>query len=101
MMLNIISERLFHPLDSVQLGRFVTSVDYPDQDYHDPPYAEAPEGNLTLRGQYKNLHQGASSSGFTSKLIALMSSGFTKRAIARIRIETDQVRTYTLDNSES
>jgi hypothetical protein len=100
-MLNIILSDLFLPLGSVKLGRFVKSIEFPTQNYHDPPYPEAPEETSNVLGQYTRISQGESSAGFTTKLTSLMSSGFSKRANARVRIETNAVKTYTLDNSEA
>ncbi|KAJ4350295.1 uncharacterized protein N0V89_008916 [Didymosphaeria variabile] len=47
------------------------------------------------------MSQGENSAGFTAKLTSLMSSGFSKRANTKVRIETNAVKTYTLDNSEA
>jgi hypothetical protein len=98
MTLNIISSDFFLPLGSVKLGRLVKSVEYPTQNY---PYPQAPEETPNILGQYTRISQGESSTGFATKLTSLMSSGFSKRANARIRIETNAVKTYTLDNSEA
>lgn len=100
-MLNILTSDFFLPLGSVKLGRLVTSVDFPTKNYHDPPYAKAPEEKITVRGQYESVIHGAASSGFASKLTSLMSSGLAKRAKSQVRIESQQVKTYTLDNSEA
>jgi hypothetical protein len=101
MLLNIISSDFLLPLESVKLGRLVKSIDFPAYSYHDPPYSHAPEARPVVRDQYKRILQGDSSTNFASKLTYLMSSGFTKRVNTRVRIETDAVKTYTLDNSEA
>jgi hypothetical protein len=100
-MLTFISLDFFLPLSSIKLGRLVKSVDFPTHSYHDPPYSQAPGGTPTVRGQYERVLQNERSAGFVSKLTSLMSSGFSKRANQRVRIETNAVRTYTLDNSEA
>jgi hypothetical protein len=101
MTLSVISSDFFLPLGSVKLGRLVKSVEFPTHNYHDPPYSQAPEATPVVRSQYKRILQGESSTGFASKLTSLMSSGFSKRANTRVRIETDTVKTYILDNSEA
>jgi hypothetical protein len=100
MTLNIVSSDLFLPLESVRLGRLVKSIDFPTDSYHDPPYTQAPNARPVVRDQYKRTLQGDSSTSFAAKLTSLMSSGFTKRANTRVRIEADAVKTYTLDNLE-
>ncbi|PVI00225.1 hypothetical protein DM02DRAFT_474136, partial [Periconia macrospinosa] len=89
----------FLPLDSAKLGRLVKYVEFPAQNYHDPPYPQAPEGKTVVRSQYVRVSQGENSASFTTKLASLMSSGFSKRANTKVRIETNAVKTYTLDNS--
>jgi hypothetical protein len=37
-MTTILFPQFFIPVRSLKLGRFVTSVDHPHQDYHDPAY---------------------------------------------------------------
>lgn len=99
MTLSIISSEFFLPLGSVKLGRLVKSVEFPTLNYHDPPYPLAPEEKPIVRGQYTRVSQGENSTGFTAKLTSLMSSGFSKRATTKVRIETNTVKTYTLDNT--
>jgi len=100
-MLNIISSDFFLPRDSVKLGRLVKSVEFPTLHYHDPPYPQAPQEKPVVRGQYTRTSQNERSAGFATKLTSLVSSGFSKRANARVRIETQVVKTYTLDNAEA
>src|SRR4051812_47546973 len=101
MKLNIIPSEFFLPLDSVKLGRMVKSVDIPTQYHFDPPYLHAPEAKLTVSGQFMRVLHGEKNSSFASKLTSLMSSGISKRSKTLIRIETDEVKTYILDNSEA
>jgi hypothetical protein len=101
MTLTIISPDFFHPLSSIKLGRLVKSIDFPIHSYHDPPYSQPPEGAPTVRSQYRRILQDERSAGFASKLTSLLSSGFSKRANRVVRIETNVVKTYTLDNSEA
>jgi hypothetical protein len=87
-------------LNSIKLGRLVKSIEFPNNYYHDPVYSPAPEGTPILRDQYKRTLYDERSAGFASKLTSLMSSGFSKRAKLRVRVETDTVKTYMLENSE-
>jgi hypothetical protein len=40
------------------------SIDNPHQEYHDPPFANAPETIISSREDYGGSHQGAVSAGF-------------------------------------
>lgn len=55
---------------------------------------------VSLRDSYTGEHQTAINSGFGSTLISLISAGFSKRAKMNIRVAAEQVKTYTLDNSD-
>lgn len=95
----ILFPQFFLPSESVKLGRFITSVDHPHQDFHDPPSADPPVATITLRYQYNSLSHESDKSGFSSALTSLISAGFTKRAQKKVRVSTECVRTYTLENS--
>ena len=101
MALSIISSDFFLPFSSVKLGRLVKSVKFPTNYYHDPAYSPAPEGTPIVRDQYKRTLHDERSAGFAAKLMSLISSGFSQRAKLRVRVETDTVKTYVLDNSEA
>jgi hypothetical protein len=98
-MTTILFPQFFIPVRSLKLGRFVTSVDHPHQDYHDPAYNFPPIASVSTSAQYGGVTRETRSSGFTSALTSLMSTGFSKRANTRVRISADRVQTYTLDNS--
>jgi hypothetical protein len=101
MTLTIISSDFFLPLNSIKLGRLVKSINFPAQSYHDPPYSQSFEGAPNVRSQYRRVLQDESSASFASKMTSLLSSGFSKRANRAVRIETNAVKTYILDNSEA
>lgn len=101
MPLSIISSDFFLPPGSVKLGRLVKYIESPEHSCCDPPYPQAPEGKLLIRSQYVGVSQSENRAGFTAKLTSLMSSGFSKRADTKVRIETNLVKTYTLHNSEA
>ena len=101
MALSIISLDFFLPFGSIKLGRLVKSIEFLTNHYHDPPYSPAPEGMLVVRDHCERTLRDERSAGFASKLTTLMSTGFSKRAKLRVRVETDTVKTYVLDNSEA
>ena len=100
MMLNILPSQFFLPHDAIKLGRFITSIDHPYQNYHDPPCAQSPKPIISPRSCYSGLHHNANSSGFGSALTSFISAGFSKRAKTKVRIATEQVKTYTLEKSD-
>ncbi|RFU25268.1 hypothetical protein B7463_g11075, partial [Scytalidium lignicola] len=96
----ILLSQIFIPVESIQLGRLVTSVDHPHLlDYHDPAYSPAPVPTINIRAHYSGLGQESRTSTFSSVLTSLLSTGFSKRAKSRVRVETNLARTYTLQNS--
>lgn len=100
MTVSIILSQIFLPRDSVKLGRFITNIEHPHQNYHDPPSANQPGVLVSLRDSYTGEHHTASKSSFGSTLTSLISAGFSNRAKTKIRIATEQVKTYSLDNSD-
>lgn len=98
-MINIIPSPILIPVESIKLGRFLTNVAHPDQDYHDPTYSSAPVPATSAKTQYDGISQESRDSKFSSALTSLLSVGLSKRAKSKIRIETKLVRTYTLRNS--
>ncbi|KAL2168569.1 hypothetical protein VTG60DRAFT_7174 [Thermothelomyces hinnuleus] len=101
MRISIAPAHIFLPRDSVKVGRFITNLEYPHQNYHDPPSASQPHVLVSLRGSYNGEHQSASKSAFASTLTSLLSAGFSKREKMKICVTTEQVKTYALDNSDS
>jgi hypothetical protein len=99
MMTGILLPQIFIPVESIKLGRLVTSVDHPHQDYHDPAYSPTPVPTINIRAHYGGLGHESRTSNFSSALTSLLSAGFSKRAKSRVRVETNLVRTYTLQNS--
>jgi nucleoside phosphorylase len=97
----IVSPDFFLHLDSVRLGRFVKFVNYPAQGHHDPPYPQDPQQKSLIRYQNLVISQKTNSESFATKLAALMSRGFTKRAKTPARIEIDAIKSYYLDNSDA
>ncbi|KAL2192306.1 hypothetical protein P885DRAFT_47970, partial [Corynascus similis CBS 632.67] len=100
MRISIVPTQIFLPLDSVKLGRFITNVENPHINYHDPPSTSQPRVLSSLRGSYIGEHQSASKSAFASTLTSLLSAGISKREKIKVYVTTEHVRTYTLDNSD-
>jgi hypothetical protein len=98
-MTTILFPQFFAPVRSVKLGRFVTSVDHPHQDYHDPAYAHPPLASVNTSAHYGGITLKTRSSGFATALTSLMSAGFSKRANTQVRIKAERVQTHTLENS--
>lgn len=99
MMTTILLPQIFIPVESIKLGRLVTSVDHPHQDYHDPAYSPTPVPTINIRAYYGGLGYESHTSKFSSALTSLLSAGYSKRTNSKVRIEANLVRTYTLQNS--
>jgi len=100
MPLNFIPPQLFLPQNSVKLGRFITNIDHPHQNYHDPPDNQTP-GTLTspfdaLSGYTCK----ENSAGFSSVLSNALSPDLSEQLKARVKIKGERVNTYVLDNPE-
>jgi hypothetical protein len=86
------------PISSVSLGRFITNIDEPHQDYHDPVYTSSLETAEKLQIQYDGIHQSVTDRKATSQLTAFLSSSFSKRLKAYVRVTSEQAKTYYLQN---
>lgn len=95
----VVPSATFLPLSSVKLGRLITSIEQPHQAYHDPETIH-PNSQPLLRSGYTGEHYAASDVGFVSALTSLVSARFSKGAKLKTCIATDQVKIYTLDNSD-
>ncbi|KAM6517225.1 hypothetical protein FSOLCH5_008188 [Fusarium solani] len=98
---SIILTPFFLPQDSIKLGRFVTRIDHPHQNHHDPPSPAQPRVLVSLLDSYTGQHETASRSAFNASFTSLLSASFSKRAKMKMCVATDRVKTYTLDNSDS
>jgi hypothetical protein len=97
---NMILPQFFLPRESIKLGRFITSLDHPHQSYHDPVCPNQPQVLVSLRNSYASTQESDTSSSFGSALTALVSTAFSKRANSRVRVVTEHVKTYVLENSD-
>ncbi len=89
----------FLPLSAIKLGRFVTSVDEPHRDYHDPNDSPSFKIVEKVETHYDSIDSLADHHSFASELTSLLSTSFSKRHKSSIRIATNQVKTYYLDNN--
>jgi hypothetical protein len=95
----ILLPQIFIPVKSIKLGRLVSSVDHPYQEYYDPAYSPTPVLTINIRTHYSSLGLESHTSNFSLALTSLLSAGFSKRAKSRVCVKTNLVRTYTLQNS--
>ncbi|CAF9931584.1 MAG: hypothetical protein GOMPHAMPRED_005961 [Gomphillus americanus] len=98
-MITFLLPQVLIPLSSIKLGRFVTSIDNPHQDFHDPSYYSTLHPLISVRSSYGGRGHESRTSSFTSALTSLLSAGFSRRSGSNITIETSLVQTYMLPNS--
>ncbi|KAH7174205.1 uncharacterized protein B0J16DRAFT_348285 [Fusarium flagelliforme] len=100
MPLNFIPPQLFLPQNSVKLGRFITNIDHPHQNYHDPSANQTP-GTLTSPLEALSGYTcKENSAGFSSVLSNSLSPALSEQLEARVKIKGQRVNTYVLDNPE-
>ncbi|KAK6854068.1 hypothetical protein PG995_010880 [Apiospora arundinis] len=95
-----ITPQLFLPPNSVKLGRFITNIDHPHQNYHDPLANPTPR---TLTSPFEALSGYTcreNTAGFSSALTSLLSARFSKQSKVHVKINGERINTYLLDNSE-
>lgn len=100
MRIGIVPADFFLPRDSVKLGRFITSIEYPHENYHDPPYKSQPCELISPHESYNGEHQSTSKSAFTLTLTSFLSASFSKREKKKISVATEHVKSYSLGNSD-
>lgn len=93
---SIIPSQILLPQSSVKLGRFITNIKYPNLHHHDPPSEST--ALETERAAYTHEHYIASNAGLGSALSSVLSSRFSKRTKVKVRVTTQQFKTYALDN---
>src|SRR6266566_3083744 len=96
---SILLSQFFLPLSAIGLGRFVTSLDDPHQDYHNPICNASPEVTEKVQTQYNSIHYSFNYQNVASQLTTFLSSSFSKRLKASIWITADQAKTYYLNNA--
>jgi hypothetical protein len=101
MVVSIVPTQIIVPLESVKLGRLITSVEQPQQSYHDPPSTREPSILTTRQDDFTGDRVSDRSSGIVSTLLSVISGGFSRRTRSTVSIATDCVKTYALGNSDS
>jgi hypothetical protein len=100
MSLAVIPNSLLLPLESVTLGRFVTSIEQPLEGYYQPPLATPPT-EIVSKLDYAEHDQQSSRANYGASMTSLFSAVFSKRAASQVRVEPRCFKTYALDNSET
>jgi hypothetical protein len=96
---SILVPQFFLPPSAVSLGRFVISLDNPHQDFHEPTSIVSPNCTEKVQTQFDSLQHSAKQHNLGSQLTTFLSSSFTKRLKASVRITADQTKTYYLINA--
>jgi hypothetical protein len=96
---SILLSQFFLPQSAVSLGRFVISLDDPHHDFHNPTSNASPDFTEKVQTQYDSIHHSAKHQTVASQLTTFLSSSFSKRLKASVRITADQAKTYYLNNA--
>lgn len=96
---SILLAQFLLPEAAVSLGRFVTNVDEPHREFHDPATDTTPYTTKKVQSQYHGTSSCHDERNFTSELIRFLSSSFSKRADASVGVTSDQVTTHYLNNA--
>jgi hypothetical protein len=100
MPLTIIPNSLLLPLQTLRLGRFVTSIDQPLESYHQPPFT-TPPAEIVSESDYAERGQQGLRASFGASVTSLFSTAFSRRAESHVRVEPRVFKDYALDNSEA
>jgi hypothetical protein len=95
----IVPPSFFLPLHAVKLGRFITNIDQPHENYHEPPTTEAPT-SIVDKFFFTGENRNDTTARFGATVASLMSAKFSRRARSRIHIAPAHGTNYSLDNSE-
>lgn len=93
MLVSVLLPQFFLPPSAVKLGRFVTNIDAPHQDYYDPRPGKPHSILEKVAIQYDGTDSLVTQHDFGSELTAFLSSSLSKRTNASIHITTKQVKT--------
>jgi hypothetical protein len=96
---SILLSQFFLPLSAVSLGRFIINFDDPHQDFHDPLCNTTPDITEKIQTQYDSIHHSVNQQKVVSQFTTFLSSSFSKRLKASIRITANQAKTYYLNNA--
>jgi hypothetical protein len=96
---SVLLPQFFLPQSAIKLGRFITNIDEPHRDYHDPSPCKGFSIIEKIETHYDSINTHGGHRNFASDLTAFLSSSISRRTKASIRITTNQVKTYYLDNN--
>jgi hypothetical protein len=96
---SVLLSQFLLPLSAIKLGRFVTNINEPDGDYHDPGLDKIFNINEMVFTDCDTADTREVHRNFGTELISLLSSSVSKQAKTSIQITTKQVKTYYLDNN--
>jgi hypothetical protein len=96
---NLVIQRTFLPLTSVQMGRLVVNVDEPHQNYLDPIPAETPNVHEISRVDFAAVRRAATDQNLSSKLTNLISASRVTGNKTFTSATSSQYKTYLLDNA--
>jgi hypothetical protein len=99
MRVSVLLPEVFLPQSAIKLGRLVTNVDQPHQEYHDPHLDREPQIIEKVETHYHTSDSLGAHSSFVSQLTAFLSSSVTRNTKTSTSITTKQVKTYYLDNN--
>jgi hypothetical protein len=99
MRVSVLLPEVFLPQSAIKLGRLVTNVDEPHQEYHDPH--PGPELKILekVETHYHTTDTLGAHRSLVSQLAAFLSSSVSRNTKTSTRIVTEQVKTYYLDNN--
>ena len=91
--------QFFLPQSAIRLGRFLTSLEEPSLDYHDPTRIGGPETVEKIQIQYESRHRSTSDQETQSQLTSFISSSFSKRLETSVQLTAERARSYQVDNA--
>ncbi|BCS00561.1 uncharacterized protein AKAW2_50902A [Aspergillus luchuensis] len=96
---SVLLRQFLLPSSAIKLGRFVVNVDEPLYDYHDPSGIVSPATLTAVHACYEGDENTAVDRSFGSELTSFLSSTLSSRTRSVVRIKSQQVKAYYLDNS--
>jgi hypothetical protein len=99
MRVSVLLPQFFLPQSAIKLGRFITNIDEPHRDYHDPSPAKGSNIIEKVETHYDSTDTLGAHRNFVSELTSFLSSSISSRTKASIRITANLVKTYYLDNN--
>jgi hypothetical protein len=96
---SVLLPQVFLPHSAIKLGRFVTNIDEPHREYHDPSPCKSFSVIAKVETRYDSTDVLEGHRNFASELTTFLSSSISSRTKTSIHITTDQLKTYYLDNA--